>query len=628
MKIFQESILPAKKAAQDFLELFKRLHLTLDIHYILDTLNDFFFSEYPDLIYNYAFIDEGKANLVFYSTKLHGEYRKLENITHQQKIPLTANDPHTQACLKRKVLFADKSSISGFSQETQMRFHYIKLSYAAYIPIVQESEVLGVLSIGSLREPIEHSLVDTLFVSFGEHLFSLLKNALHYSRLLENAANIHTVLARTRKVLEVAEQINNLTSRENLYQLILTELLALFHFDYGSILLEEKGRLELRAATSASDEYMAYADEMKIYMKKIGGLETDYSSGALGLVYLQNTTLFFPNLDSVTHFDVSEKLRGVMDILKENKSYLGIPIRRGGRAIGVLGLNSFKNPVSLSDFEIKTLESLGSFIGSALENANLYSVVENQRSLLESKDRIISEDLYMAKRIQRKLISPPVSLPGLDLFVHYQPQGEIGGDIYDIHQLADNYYRLFLADATGHGIQAALMTLIIKNEYDKVKDEHASPSVLLGKLNDSFISNYYHLTVFFTGIVVDLDLFHQQITYSSAGHPTQYLIREKEIVPLRSCGKMIGLKENQKYRGETFDLHTKEKLFLFTDGLFEEYYDEQQDSVGEEKIFSFIRKYQAFPIRTLCKNVLRDTQFLVGSKDFADDVSLLGLQVK
>ena len=286
------------------------------------------------------------------------------------------------------------------------------------------------------------------------------------------------------------------------------------------------------------------------------------------------------------------------------------------------------NPVSLSDFEIKTLESLGSFIGSALENANLYSVVENQRSLLESKDRIISEDLYMAKRIQRKLISPPVSLPRLDLFVHYQPQGEIGGDIYDIHQLADNYYRLFLADATGHGIQAALMTLIIKNEYDKVKDEHASPSVLLGKLNDSFISNYYHLTVFFTGIVVDLDLFHQQITYSSAGHPTQYLIREKEIVPLRSCGKMIGLKENQKYRGETFDLHTKEKLFLFTDGLFEEYYDEQQDSVGEEKIFSFIRKYQAFPIRTLCKNVLRDTQFLVGSKDFADDVSLLGLQVK
>jgi len=590
--------------------------------------NEFFFCGYPDLMYNYAFVDEDKVNLIFYSTKLYGEFRKLENITHQQKIPLNANDPHTQSFLKRKVYLADENSIKSFSQETQMRFHYMKLAHAVYIPIMQENDVIGVLSIGSAEKPIEQSLIDALAASFEEHLFSLLKNALHYSRLLENAANIHTVLARTRKVLEVAEQINNLTSRENLYQLILSELLALFHFDYGSILLEEKGRLQLKAATSASDEYMAYADEMKVYMKKIGGLETDYSSGALALVYLQNTTLFFPNLDSVAHYDVSEKLKGVMDILKDNKSYLGIPIRRGGRAIGVLGLNSFKHAVTLSDFEIKTLESLGSFIGSALENSTLYSLVENQRSELEDKDRIISEDLYLAKRIQRKLISPPLSLPGLDFFVHYQPQGEIGGDIYDIHQLGEDYYRLFLADATGHGIQAALMTLIIKNEYDKVKGEHASPSVLLGKLNDSFISNYYHLTVFFTGIVVDLDLSHQQITYSSAGHPTQYLIREKEIVPLPSCGKMIGLQENQKYRGGTFDLHAREKLFLFTDGLFEEYYDEQQDSVGEEKIFSFIRKYQAFPIRTLCKNVLRDTQFLVGSKDFADDVSLLGLQVK
>ncbi len=31
---------------------------------------------------------------------------------------------------------------------------------------------------------------------------------------------------------------------------------------------------------------------------------------------------------------------------------------------------------------------------------------------------------------------------------------EVGGDIYDIIKLKDNYYRIFLADATGHGIQA------------------------------------------------------------------------------------------------------------------------------------------------------------------------------
>ncbi|PKL11423.1 MAG: hypothetical protein CVV50_05730, partial [Spirochaetae bacterium HGW-Spirochaetae-6] len=78
---------------------------------------------------------------------------------------------------------------------------------------------------------------------------------------------------------------------------------------------------------------------------------------------------------------------------------------------------------------------------------------------LKNAQKIIDDDLQMASRIQKNIISYEYEhYEDLDIFVKYLPQMEVGGDIYDINKLGDGKYRIFLADATGHGVQAALTT--------------------------------------------------------------------------------------------------------------------------------------------------------------------------
>ena len=89
---------------------------------------------------------------------------------------------------------------------------------------------------------------------------------------------------------------------------------------------------------------------------------------------------------------------------------------------------------------------------------------------LQRKDVIISDDLRKAREIQQSVIAfNAKDLEGIDIGVHFRPMIEVGGDIFDIYRRGEGQYRLFLADATGHGVQAALVTMLIKGEYDKIK---------------------------------------------------------------------------------------------------------------------------------------------------------------
>ena len=109
----------------------------------------------------------------------------------------------------------------------------------------------------------------------------------------------------------------------------------------------------------------------------------------------------------------------------------------------------------------------------------------------------IQADLTLAKRIQKRIMPENFdSIEGLDLVVHYYPMADIGGDIYDIFQLSPGYIRIFLADAIGHGIQAALITMIIKSEYEKVKTIENTRE-LLEWLNKSFTDLYIKPERFF-----------------------------------------------------------------------------------------------------------------------------------
>jgi serine phosphatase RsbU (regulator of sigma subunit) len=241
----------------------------------------------------------------------------------------------------------------------------------------------------------------------------------------------------------------------------------------------------------------------------------------------------------------------------------------------------------------------------------------------------IQADLNLAKRIQKKIMPEDFdSIEGLDLIVHYYPMADIGGDIYDIFQISPGYIRIFLADAIGHGIQAALITMIIKGEYEKVKMIENTKEVLQW-LNRSFTDLYTSLNAFFSCVLLDIDIKNKKIRYASAGHPDQIHANEGSITLLKHTGKLIGIKRDTEYDFTERDIKTHDKFLLFTDGLFEQF-NEHDDGFTEKDIVELVENYKGASVGELDNAILSTLRKIMGGGEvisIRDDITLISIEI-
>ncbi len=239
-------------------------------------------------------------------------------------------------------------------------------------------------------------------------------------------------------------------------------------------------------------------------------------------------------------------------------------------------------------------------------------------------------DIHLGKRIQEGILSRDYeAIAGIKVFLRYYPMRTVGGDIYDIKEISPGYIRVFLADTEGHGVRAALVTMIIKGEYEKVRYSY-NTSVLLEQLNRSYVDLYSNLDVFFSCVVLDLDLNRGILSYSSAGHPGQILIHDGLIKELTHTGKLVGIVRDASYRLEEKEISIHDKLILFTDGLYEQFNDEDEE-FGEKRLYEFIEINIPISIRKMLKSLIATvSSFLGGTEKLSlhDDITLIGIEIE
>ncbi len=251
---------------------------------------------------------------------------------------------------------------------------------------------------------------------------------------------------------------------------------------------------------------------------------------------------------------------------------------------------------------------------------------------LRGQERVLEQDMKLAEIIQKKIIT--LTEPNPDLFhfdTYYQPLFRVGGDFYQLTELSPSHYRLFLADATGHGVQAALMTTIIKSEYDKLKYTSLSPAKILAQLNKEFIQTYQKLVAFFSAIVADFDFDNETFFFASSGHPDQFLYRKNRLITLRSTGKITGVIEDSEYRQIHHTLNPNDLLIFFTDGLFEEF-NMQNEELGDERLKAIlleeIHQTSHTSLSTLSHNIRNRVDMFRGANPVNDDVTLILIHIK
>ncbi|MCP5494294.1 MAG: SpoIIE family protein phosphatase [Leptospiraceae bacterium] len=260
-----------------------------------------------------------------------------------------------------------------------------------------------------------------------------------------------------------------------------------------------------------------------------------------------------------------------------------------------------------------------------LENLNLVLQANNQK--LNETLRLIKLDLNFAKKIQVKLLPESLlEIDGLNICSVYVPMEEVGGDIFDIVRLDNGIVRIMIADAIGHGVQAALITMLIKSEFETIKHSEWSTSVLMYNLNNIFFDKYASLKTFFTCCIVEIDIQKETITYSSAGHLAQLLIKDT-TESLSKTGKVLGLKKDAKYKEITKPFQKGDKLLLFTDGLLEEFSD-SGELFGEDRLLETISVAKNESIQSLCDFLLKSLDEFLAGYPIRDDIALIGVEYK
>lgn len=188
---------------------------------------------------------------------------------------------------------------------------------------------------------------------------------------------------------------------------------------------------------------------------------------------------------------------------------------------------------------------------------------------IAARDAVIRENLLHARTFQQAILPTPPVVRGHDLQVAYRPRDEVGGDIYDIMLLGD-IIRIFIADATGHGVPAALVTMLIKSAYEFAKHSPRGPAFVLKTLNDRVAAAHGNLDVMCTAAIVDVDLKSRTLQYSCGAHPPPLLVRNRgRVEELESGGTFVGVEPGKSFPTWKRELDRTDGLYLFTDGISE-----------------------------------------------------------
>ena len=260
---------------------------------------------------------------------------------------------------------------------------------------------------------------------------------------------------------------------------------------------------------------------------------------------------------------------------------------------------------------------------------NIDRLINANNDLEIFKHRIIN-DLVQARTLQQFLL--PDKFPAssiLNFASFFVPMEEIGGDFYDVIPLQDDNYGLLIADVSGHGIPAALITFMASTAFSSVATSSLSCAETLSMVNmrlhekmpeDKFLTMFYMIYNPETGI----------LKYSQAGHPDVIVLRTSlsKIITLSTNGSLVGPFSNVEvsFEEKEIKLIPGDKVIMYTDAVTDAL--DNYNSENEESIFhNFLLKYAALPLDSLFKNLYDLGLKENGLNSYPDDFTVLGFEV-
>ena len=223
------------------------------------------------------------------------------------------------------------------------------------------------------------------------------------------------------------------------------------------------------------------------------------------------------------------------------------------------------------DFATKPINTavLRARIETQLRLRSMRRQLERQNDELEQWRSNLERDLAAARLTQQSLIpQKPPALPGWEVATCYRPVIQVGGDIYGWLRMKDGQILFWIADGTGHGAAAALLTTLAKLLFHHGSVEHDAPASVMEAVNHDFRS-IFGARSFMTAMCVAVDPATGRASVVGAGHPPLLIARRSGATEaIASVVPPLGLIEHPEFTETIVDLKPGDSFLLYTDGLF------------------------------------------------------------
>ena len=273
------------------------------------------------------------------------------------------------------------------------------------------------------------------------------------------------------------------------------------------------------------------------------------------------------------------------------------------------------------------------------KDGNIIAVVEVLRDITEMKklqkaiinqNKKLKSELNIAKKLQYSLLPKEIPNDNIEFSYIYKPCDTLGGDFLDIFKIDTSHIGVYIADVSGHGVAASMLTVFLRSSIDKTI---ISPASALKKLYIEFNNNFSDQDLYITIFYAIFDITSNTLVYSNAGLNVSPILLNpytKTFKLLRVPGIPISnWVENPSYEDKKLILQNRDKLFLYTDGIVE-LKNNKNEQFGENRLIGVLQGNVESPGVILDRIIKAASEFagIERYNNAADDITMALLEIK
>ena len=392
----------------------------------------------------------------------------------------------------------------------------------------------------------------TLVFTLEEDEIQRLLNQFSATRTAGTAGN----LAKLRSLVEVARALQNSLSTDDVLAAVVDAALAFTGFERGFLLLEKGDELEISVARDRNGRSV---------QKTLLNVALDALQRALHHRHELLAMHFEAEPVDGAESTSEAEMRAVVCVplvrVRGNSSEETQMITSKSDTVGLIYLDSQQTAVDLSHGSRELLQTL------ALEAS---TILENARLLAEERiKQRMEEELNIAREIQASLL--PKRLPSSGWFRAAGtsiPSYQVGGDYFDVKQIAPDTWSIVVTDVSGKGVSSAILAALIQGALVLASEGSVQIAQMMERVNhflNERTEGEKYATVFYGAISRNGEL-----QWANAGHVTPFLVRRNgEIRALETTGMPVGMLPIATYTVETVQLEPGDKIVAYSDGLSE-----------------------------------------------------------